>query len=194
MKNNRKFWVYIHTCPNGKKYVGVTTQYYPYVRWDCGRGYKNGQPFYQAVLEFGWNNIQHEVFEVSSEEEMYEKEKEFIARYNTTDPARGYNIAKGGKGSWGIVRAEEYKCRISETLKGRHQDEKTKEKRRESLKNVVHTKAWGQHISEAKKGRPQLKYKYLFPDGTVKELCPQVASRYYLHKGVEITLVEGQNA
>lgn len=185
-----KYWVYIHTCPDGKRYVGVTMQENPKVRWDCGRGYRNGQPFYLAVLKFGWNNIQHEVFEAGSEEEMYEKEKELIAKYDTTDPEKGYNVAKGGKGSWGIERTEEYKHRISETLKGRHHSEETRKKRTESLRNVVHTKIWGQHISEAKKGKPQPKFTWRFPDGSTRVLPKQVASRYYIRKGIEITLVE----
>lgn len=31
-----KYWVYIHTCPNGKKYVGLTTQETPLLRWKEG--------------------------------------------------------------------------------------------------------------------------------------------------------------
>lgn len=33
------YYVYIHTCPNGKRYVGITTKN-PKYRWSKGNGYK----------------------------------------------------------------------------------------------------------------------------------------------------------
>ena len=61
------YWVYIHTCPNGKRYVGITTAPKPEYRWGRnGEGYK-GQLFGKAILKYGWSSITHEVFEVESE-------------------------------------------------------------------------------------------------------------------------------
>ena len=40
----KKFYVYIHTCPNGKKYVGLTTTD-PKDRWRKGEGYKSNKHF-----------------------------------------------------------------------------------------------------------------------------------------------------
>lgn len=108
----RGFWVYVHTCPNGKKYVGCTTRL-PRIRWSKGTGYTSG-PFKEAILNFGWDSITHEVFEVKGKEEMFSKEKELIKLYKTTDPEYGYNCSVGGPGCGrGQKRSEETRKKAS---------------------------------------------------------------------------------
>lgn len=85
--------VYIHTTPDGKKYVGAT-HINPDKRFNKGRGYRC-QFFYQAVLKFGWENISHQLYEVDTEEELHYLERYLISYYDTTNPEKGYNIAKG---------------------------------------------------------------------------------------------------
>lgn len=85
--------VYIHTTPDGKKYVGATHQN-PIKRFNNGHGYRY-QFFYQAVLKFGWENISHQLYEVDTEEELKYLERYLISYYDTTNPEKGYNIAKG---------------------------------------------------------------------------------------------------
>ena len=85
--------VYIHTTPDGKKYVGAT-HINPNKRFRNGHGYRY-QFFYQAVLKFGWENISHQLYEVDTEEEMKYLERYLISYYDTTNPEKGYNIAKG---------------------------------------------------------------------------------------------------
>ena len=85
--------VYIHTTPEGKRYVGAT-HLKPTDRFNNGRGYKY-QFFYQAVLQFGWENITHQLYEVDTEEELKYLERYLISYYDTTNPEKGYNIAKG---------------------------------------------------------------------------------------------------
>ena len=90
-----RFWVYVHTCPNGKRYVGITTASKPEYRWKEGRGYK-GQLFGRAVLKYGWDNITHEAWELTCESVMYYAEKYLIAYYHTTESEFGYNHTAGG--------------------------------------------------------------------------------------------------
>ena len=85
--------VYIHTTPDGKKYVGAT-HINPNKRFRNGHGYRY-QFFYQAVLKFGWENISHQLYEVDTEEEMKYLERYLISYYDTTNPDKGYNISKG---------------------------------------------------------------------------------------------------
>ena len=116
----KKFYVYVHVCPNGKRYVGATTASKPERRWAKGRGYKH-QLFEEAILKYGWDNIEHEVFEVDSREEMYRKEIELISFYHTNDPEYGYNNSVGGEhGHLGCSCSEETRRKISKTLTGRH--------------------------------------------------------------------------
>ena len=38
------YFVYVHSCPNGKKYVGITRQI-PKKRWNNGYGYVKNEHF-----------------------------------------------------------------------------------------------------------------------------------------------------
>ena len=123
------YWVYIHTCPNGKRYVGITTYPKPEYRWQEGRGYRYNKHFYSAILKYGWNNFQHEVFEVDSAEEMYRKEIELISFYHSNDPEYGYNNSTGGeKSGLGCKCSEETKKKISKANRKRWSDPEYREK------------------------------------------------------------------
>lgn len=104
-ENNMKYWVYIHLFPNGKRYVGLTTQKSINKRWRNGRGYKNQKLIYNAILKYGWKNIQHILYQVDTEKEMKYLERYLIGYYNTTNRLYGYNISTGGEGASGTVRA-----------------------------------------------------------------------------------------
>lgn len=53
--------VYKHTFPNGKVYIGSTSQK-PEYRWNYGKGYKYYHPkMFQDIVEYGWDNIKHEI-------------------------------------------------------------------------------------------------------------------------------------
>lgn len=161
----KKFYVYIHTCPNGKKYVGITIRK-PEYRWRKGEGYKSNKHFYSAIQKYKWDNIEHQVFEVDTKEEMFFLEKYFIAYYQTNNPDFGYNNSIGGekssegchfrcsedkkikisnslKGHFGWTsgrhHSEETKRKISEAHKKKHLSEETKRKIRESLKGFHHS-------------------------------------------------------
>jgi hypothetical protein len=51
-----EYTVYMHVFPNGKKYVGITSQDVSR-RWRDGEGYE-GQVVYGAILKYGWNSCQ----------------------------------------------------------------------------------------------------------------------------------------
>lgn len=90
-----KFYVYIHTTPDGKKYVGMTYQS-PKIRWGNGDGYKSNDAFYRAIIQYGWDNIDHEIFFETEEYEMAKAcEKIMISKYDTTNPSKGYNHSPG---------------------------------------------------------------------------------------------------
>lgn len=62
MLEDRRWCVYEHLFPNGKRYVGITSKP-PKTRWENGAGYaKDGQPvMYNAIQKYGWDNIEHNV-------------------------------------------------------------------------------------------------------------------------------------
>lgn len=89
--------VYMHTCPNGKRYIGMTKCQNMNDRWRYGHGYKHDTDFHNAILEYGWRNIQHTVIDSNlPKEDAEELERRLIAEYATTNPAFGYNSHSGG--------------------------------------------------------------------------------------------------
>ena len=199
------YYVYIHTCKtNGKKYVGVTGRN-PESRWKEGRGYWYNKHFYSAILKHGWDNFEHEVFEVDSKEEMYRKEVELISFYHSNDPEYGYNNSSGGEYSHlGCKCSEETRKKMQEVNRKSHSDpaylkkqsEAQKKKwanlefRRkvsESLKGKKRKKKYREHIAEAAKNRPKVKIQ--LPDGTTIELTKQALTRWYINKGKKFEYV-----
>ncbi len=95
-KDKRLYLVYMHTTPNGKKYIGITQQNTTR-RWQNGHGYDTQTLFHRAIKKYGWENIKHEILEENlSEREAWEREKYYIQLYKTTNPKYGYNIHSGG--------------------------------------------------------------------------------------------------
>ena len=110
--NNYK--LYVHICPNGKRYYGITKQE-PKRRWLSGAGYRNNQYFFRAINKYGWDNIEHIVlFDSLTEHEAKELEQYMIQWYNTANYKYGYNQSLGGDGGYsGYKLSEETKRKKS---------------------------------------------------------------------------------
>ena len=72
------YTVYMHICPNNKKYIGITGQEVER-RWNHGEGYSHQRLFYRAILKYGWDNIEHKIlFTNLSKQEACTKEINLI--------------------------------------------------------------------------------------------------------------------
>ena len=92
------YTVYKLTDPEGKIYIGVTGQTVEQ-RWRKGYGYSKDTPIRKAIDRWGWESFRHEVLcENLTREEAEEKERWYISRYDSSDPAKGYNRFLGGLG------------------------------------------------------------------------------------------------
>lgn len=77
--------VYKHTFPNGAVYIGKTDMN-PEERWLHGWGYRQLPLMFNAIVEFGWKNIKHEILKDGlSHEEAAELELELIKEYSEQD-------------------------------------------------------------------------------------------------------------
>lgn len=113
---NKKWCVYKHTAPNGKVYIGITSQS-PNRRWREGDGYKNNIYFYRAIQKYGWNNIRHEIIEkFLTEEQANLREIYYINQLNSNNPKYGYNIRNGGNAG---KLSEETKSKLSNIAQNR---------------------------------------------------------------------------
>lgn len=165
--------VYIHTTPDGKKYVGATHRN-PEYRFNKGRGYKY-QFFYQAVLKFGWENISHQLYEVDTEEELKYLEKYLISYYDTTNPEKGYNITKGDS-------TQDHGYDHPEFGKGNHysQNKESCRKYRTSEKGKEHLRIGNKKYYHTEKGKET--YKRYIATEKGKEVHRRAFHRWYEKK------------
>ena len=99
---------------NDKVYVGQT--YNPSQR---KAGHLNGarkghdHPFYRSIRKYGEENFNFEVIEECNDSDVDEREKFWIAHYDSTNRDKGYNLERGGKGV-----SKEHRRKLSQALKG----------------------------------------------------------------------------
>lgn len=83
---------------NGKSYIGLSTHVED--RWEYHQNPYNwnrekNKLFYQAIKKYGIDNFQFEVLEECSADELSEKEKFYVEKYDTY--YNGYNMTTGGE-------------------------------------------------------------------------------------------------
>lgn len=97
MKIITSWKVYIHTTPNNKYYIGITSRDVE-KRWQKGTGYVNNPYFYNSILKYGWDNIQHEIVaENLTMQEAANFEMILISKLKSNNSKSGYNLSPGGE-------------------------------------------------------------------------------------------------
>lgn len=105
-----KGYIYKHTAPNGKGYVGQTTKT-PEKRWGKG-GVHYSNYIGKAIKKYGWDNFNHEVLaeiEFDDIKELNNLEEYYILKENTLYP-NGYNLKTEGEN---FIRTEEHKLNLA---------------------------------------------------------------------------------
>ena len=129
-----KYIVYMHTVPNGRKYIGITHQQ-PERRWRGGMHYNYNKRFFSVIVKYGWDNITHEIlYENLTKEEAEQKEKELIEEHKTNQEEYGYNMTSGGSGAPNCTKSIETREKLSKANTGRKHTEETKKKLSEASK------------------------------------------------------------
>ena len=102
MKNVFRGYIYCHTSPSGKMYVGQTRASKVEHRWSGKDPYAGSTVFYNAICKYGWDNFTHSILavvEAPTKEELISSlnyyEEKFISDLQTVTP-KGYNIRPGG--------------------------------------------------------------------------------------------------
>ena len=147
---NKKWKLYVHISPNGKRYYGITSQK-PEKRWQNGNGYKSNKYFWNAIKKYGWDNFMHEIlFDNLTKEEVKLLEKIYITLYDTTNKNKGYNITKGGESANGLKHTEEWRKNMSEKMKGENSPFYGKHLSKEHKRKIGESHR-GKHLSEEHK-------------------------------------------
>lgn len=142
------FVVYKHIFPNGKQYVGITSQK-PNRRWRNGEAYKYNRRMYNAIQKYGWEKIEHIIlYSGLSREDACKKEIELICELKLKDERFGYNISDGGDHS---QHSEETKRKIGESSRGRKHTEEFKSWISEKNKGSGNFMYGKHHTEETKK-------------------------------------------
>lgn len=142
---------------NGKIYIGQHRS----KKFDSDY-YGSGIRFQNVFNKYGKDSFKCELLErCYSEEELNEKEKYWIAYFNSTNRDIGYNLMDGGYKVRGATHSEETKQKISKSKTGKHPNRdytnmsiKTKQKISNTLKEHFKTHdnpRKGVHLSEETK-------------------------------------------
>lgn len=163
------YFVYIHTSPNNKRYIGITQQNPPNKRWRQGAtSYRNNDYFCKAIRKYGWNNFKHEIVLqnlTKQEAEMFEVE--IIKHYKTNNRKYGYNISNGGECIG--KHSEESKTKMSKSRMGKYSginhphfgktlSQETKDKISKSHTGFKHTEESKQKMSTNRSGEKHFMY------------------------------------
>ena len=90
----KSYCVYEHVFPNGKRYIGISSD--AEKRWRNGKGYETQPKVARAINKYGWDNIEHNIVVDNVTKEQAETlERYLIAELHTVD--NGYNVAIGGE-------------------------------------------------------------------------------------------------
>lgn len=115
----------------GKIYIGITNQ-------GSGARYRHHwyesrigepSPIHKSMAKYGEENFTLEVIDFAETyEELKEKEKLWIKKFNSNDRKIGYNLTEGGDGTFGRIHSDETKEKIRQKAIGRKLSEETKKK------------------------------------------------------------------
>lgn len=96
-KNRKDYYIYKHTSPNNKIYIGYSCQQKPEYRWRNGKGYIKNPLMWNAIQKYGWENFKHEILETGlSFNDANLKEIYYIKLYKSDKRNFGYNLTTGG--------------------------------------------------------------------------------------------------
>lgn len=96
-------------------------------------------------------------------------------KHQSEESRKKMSLAKKGKKQG--PHSEETKRKISEARKGTPQSPEHREKNRKGHLGIQYP---------TRQGKPLTKYTYELPDGTLKVMSPQTASRCFLRKGINV--------
>lgn len=113
---------------NGKVYIGITTRTLQQRHMEHIREIGNGTYFHNALAKYGVENFELEqIDQAKTKEELADKEREYINKYNSFAPrpkSNGYNLTTGGDGlagRSGKLNAQ-YGVSVKERMGDRYQE------------------------------------------------------------------------
>ena len=127
MEDKRKWIIYMYTFPNGKRYIGKTSQSLKdRQEGPSWTGYNNSTVLMRAIKKYGVENIRQDILfeDFMTDEYSSRLERICILLFKTNcrkfkNPQYGYNTTDGGEGTLGHHHTEESKKKMSQSKKGK---------------------------------------------------------------------------
>lgn len=180
------YTVYMHrNKSNGKVYVGQTGASVQQ-RWKNGKGYHHNQHFQSAIKKYGWDGFEHIIlFEGLSKEQACSLEQDIIAKYDSTDPQKGYNNSIGGEqGSLGRTITEQTRQKLRDSHVGKPSPKKGIPMSAESRLKMRNAKLGKKQSQETKDKRARTLFKpvYCVETGIIFESAKSACIFYGLKR------------
>lgn len=135
---------------NNKIYIGITNNFKR--RINSHFNDKSGYLLKRAITKYGKENFTVSLLEkVSSQEDAFSKEKNYIKKYNSKKP-NGYNLTNGGEGTFGRKMSEKQKEGLRIFHTGRKLSKETIEKIRAKHLGTSRSSETKAKMSDAAKG------------------------------------------
>lgn len=104
--------------PNGKRYIGISTNPRKRMRLHKALALRGSQNLvHRALRKFGVGTIHPQTLVVGPRDYILELERTAIAAFGTQDPAKGYNLSAGGEAN--PMDVPEAKAKMIRALTGR---------------------------------------------------------------------------
>lgn len=173
---NKTYKVYLHICPDGMVYVGVTSRDKLSKRW-CPSAYK-GTALEPYINEYGWKTIKHEViYTCEDRQEAYQVEEEMRQYYEEMGCC--INMRRSGL-DW-ATNEKEYQRQWREE----HQEEIADYKRIYSQEHNEENKKRWRKWYDNHKDDPEFKVNKKERMRRWREANPDYHRQYYLKKKAE---------
>lgn len=121
-----------------KKYIGQSVDIKE--RWRHEKqNYQNNRHLTRAINKYGINNFDFFIIEECSEEELDEKEKYYIKKYNTVNQNFGYNMEPGGENhnAWFVKLSKEERNEINKKRSIAQKDKKLTKEHKKILSEAM---------------------------------------------------------
>lgn len=129
----------VHNQITGKNYIGQTTRSLEERMYHHSHHSSSCRYLHRSIEKHGIDNfLIIQIDSAESLDQLYEKEKYWISKYESCDPSMGYNLRKAQKGSGSL--SEDSKLVISKNTKNgmeKMSTEKKKERKEKSRKTQI---------------------------------------------------------